>query len=301
MNNITNASKRDIFPRVRPQGGTINFEMEERAIFFEVIESAMTIDNREQFFLWARTELQHIFPHGAMMCGMRYVGAEGEDVQHIMGCNIPQAYLKILRHPGGLANSPIFAAWIQEQQPILIGPDSGSASNMPRSAWLERFRRAGMINLAAHGQCDLNKQIASYFQFSRIPAPLTWRHAHLLRLLVPHLHVALTRVVANQSARPRKPAPQQPGLTGREKEVMEWLCDGKSNREIAQVLNISEATVKHHVHHILARLNVNTRTQAVAKTMALKLVRARLVLLLYASAELLLQGQELLGICCAAA
>ena len=52
-------------------------------------------------------------------------------------------------------------------------------------------------------------------------------------------------------------------LSVREREVLSLIVDGRSNREIAAVLGITEGTVKCHVSVILMRLNVHDRTQAV--------------------------------------
>ncbi|MGC2368617.1 MAG: response regulator transcription factor, partial [Candidatus Sulfotelmatobacter sp.] len=52
-------------------------------------------------------------------------------------------------------------------------------------------------------------------------------------------------------------------LTAREMEVLGKLAVGKSNKEIGVVFNISEATVKVHVTHILEKLKVTGRTEAI--------------------------------------
>src|ERR1700691_6151936 len=61
-------------------------------------------------------------------------------------------------------------------------------------------------------------------------------------------------------------------LSAREKEVLNLMVGGKSNREIATDLGITEATVKCHVSVILMRLNVNDRTQAVVTALQRGLV-----------------------------
>ncbi len=53
------------------------------------------------------------------------------------------------------------------------------------------------------------------------------------------------------------------GLTQREKDVLEQLCQGASNKEIAERLFISQKTVKSHLRSIFEKLNVSDRTQAV--------------------------------------
>jgi DNA-binding CsgD family transcriptional regulator len=54
------------------------------------------------------------------------------------------------------------------------------------------------------------------------------------------------------------------GLSRREAEVLRWLTEGKRDGEIAVILGISARTVQHHLQRIYAKLNVETRTAAVA-------------------------------------
>ncbi len=61
-------------------------------------------------------------------------------------------------------------------------------------------------------------------------------------------------------------------LSSREMEVLQLLMSGKKNKDIANMLGITEATVKSHVSAILMRLNVNDRTEAVVTALRRGLV-----------------------------
>ncbi len=50
-------------------------------------------------------------------------------------------------------------------------------------------------------------------------------------------------------------------MTKRERQVIELIADGDTNKEIAQKLHLSTYTVKSHVHNILEKLALNTRVQ----------------------------------------
>jgi DNA-binding NarL/FixJ family response regulator len=56
---------------------------------------------------------------------------------------------------------------------------------------------------------------------------------------------------------------RRPDLTSREREILRLIVNGLSNKEIASRLNVAEVTVKLHVGHILEKLEVADRTQAV--------------------------------------
>ncbi|HEX3170180.1 MAG TPA: response regulator transcription factor [Burkholderiales bacterium] len=78
------------------------------------------------------------------------------------------------------------------------------------------------------------------------------------------------------TARAAFPTPSEPSpeaLTARQREVLELLCEGLQNKQIARRLNIAAATVKIHVANILRALNVSSRLQAAVVAMSLGLIR----------------------------
>lgn len=63
-----------------------------------------------------------------------------------------------------------------------------------------------------------------------------------------------------------------PGVTKREREVLRLLADGKRNEAVASVLGISPLTVRSHVKKAMAKLEADTRTQAVANALRQSLI-----------------------------
>jgi len=80
---------------------------------------------------------------------------------------------------------------------------------------------------------------------------------------------ALATAVLQQS---RPPHELVEPLTAREAEVMQLLASGRTNKEIAQRLGVTEHTVKFHVNSILGKLGVATRTEAVVHAARLGIV-----------------------------
>lgn len=63
--------------------------------------------------------------------------------------------------------------------------------------------------------------------------------------------------------------PVAPDLTAREREVLSWVAQGKTNAEIAELLWLAPSTVRKHLENVYAKLGVNTRTAAVARFLGL--------------------------------
>jgi DNA-binding NarL/FixJ family response regulator len=83
-------------------------------------------------------------------------------------------------------------------------------------------------------------------------------------LCSPRIAAELFRRVGDRTDTRQVSSVPGPSLTSRERQVLGLLRQGLSNKEIGGTLNISAATVKSHVHHLLDKLQVTSRTQAAA-------------------------------------
>ena len=88
---------------------------------------------------------------------------------------------------------------------------------------------------------------------------------HPLGVVAAAIFVAGVLVGADSMSRSR--------LTGREREVLGLVADGKSNKAICRVLDLAEPTVKNHVTALLRKLGVSDRTQAVVEAIRLGLIQ----------------------------
>jgi DNA-binding NarL/FixJ family response regulator len=84
-----------------------------------------------------------------------------------------------------------------------------------------------------------------------------------IQVLPPHLTGSLFSQVVEQAIHSSKPSAivESVRMTKREKQVIELISDGATNKEIAQKLHLSTYTVKSHVHNILEKLALSTRIQ----------------------------------------
>jgi DNA-binding NarL/FixJ family response regulator len=89
-------------------------------------------------------------------------------------------------------------------------------------------------------------------------------------ILQPELTSQLLRRLAGQSQ--QDPGERSDPLTPREREVLQLVARGRTNREIGQEIGLSLSTVKTHLEHIIEKLGVSDRTQAAVRAAALGLL-----------------------------
>lgn len=213
-----------------------------------------------QFKDWTRTRLRRVFPHGALGCGYGRLHAGGVAIDGIIAVDYPLAHLRNICNAAGGIDTPILRRWLMTREPQLFDASAPEPDTPPD--WLANFRAADMRNAAAHAVYDTQRCMGTYHSFHRIPGRLGASHALQLKELAPILHETMCRLVGPLSPQLQDTSPLA-RLSPREQEVLAWVGQGKLNNEIAQLLFISEITVKHHLTNIFQKLGVSNRVQLV--------------------------------------
>lgn len=246
---------------------------EQRLGLLDAIDALEAVTSVPALCRCADGPLQGLLPHAGFVCGVGSSIAKWQP-DWLVNHRFPTPYLGVIRQANGGYDSEMIQRWRCTREPVAADPGA-ETGRWWGDGWMAGAVAAGVTNLIGHGFIDLNGEGASYFCFIRIPEPLGERHVYVMKRLIPHLHVALMR------ARPpaAEPPPAQdwaareaPLLSARQMRILDWLSHGKTNMEIAAILDTSENNVKYHLKAIFNKLNVISRTQAVAKAVAMKLV-----------------------------
>jgi DNA-binding CsgD family transcriptional regulator len=88
-----------------------------------------------------------------------------------------------------------------------------------------------------------------------------------LQLFAVHAQDTAMRVLVSEALQPERPS-----ITPREMEVLRWTMDGKTAKEVGDLMNITERTAIQHLQNAMRKLDCNSKHQAVLKALRLGLI-----------------------------
>lgn len=256
---------------------TVHLTPFQTEAFMEIVTASLDVTRRTHLFSWLQGSFQALIPHEIMVCGIRT--GEGDHIQfdHFSSTRyFTDQHLEEATRPNHGVIWRAMAAWSKAHKPIFIaeGLAKGEFSlhSVPFVEPVGELQKAELKNMVAYGVSG-HAGVSSFFCFSRVNAPLDSQCAYILQLLIPHLHVMLSRLMAAGIKPLQASATTTKTITSREAEILQWVHEGKTNQNIAEALHISALTVKNHVQSILRKLDVQNRSHAAVKAMNLGLIK----------------------------
>ena len=242
---------------------------EECGFLARTLLASRRVSLRHHFFSWVQGPVQSLIPHEILLCGLTHESGYLLHERFVACRYFKDEHYHAAIHPGHGVIAQLSQQWSAGRAPCMFPPRTPETSD-----WEARLVELELKNIVFHGLGGVDGQIKGYVSFSRVRGPLDSRLALYVEMLQPYLLVTLARVLANEAGADTQL--RRPGglVSAREIEVLCWVRDGKTNDEIAEILGLSMLTVKNHLRHAMKKLVVRTRGQAVAKAIALGLLRA---------------------------
>ena len=243
------------------------FDAEDKANLAVILERAAPIRTRQQFFNWTQGVLQTLIPHEILICCISNVlTGDWHKYYHSASRYFKDAHFAGVCAEDGLLPR-LIQKWMQSELPVYL---TESAEPGPRTthfdrAFLPALKELELRNAVVHGLRGPDGGLKSFLCFSRIHGPFSDKLGHGVHLLAPNVVEVLCRVLSAEGSVERNGV----SISKREREILQWVRDGKSNAEIAQILELSPLTVKNHIQNIRAKLGVHTRGHAVARALSL--------------------------------
>lgn len=263
-----------------PQSGSDLNQLttEESLRFLRIVAKTLQIKCHYDLFLLMQGEVQFFIPHPIM------ISAWGDFSKWNLTVDVISAIPRV--RTGQLNGCTIdnhcsinnliknlHARWVAlEQQPLLVSNDRNKYLICPMSNCALNAALQSMGSALVHGIHDQRDRTDSLYvalsPSSNVNRYGQDRFPFLMDTLISLIDAAFRRVAGLKFAHTATDGDSlrdYAGLSVREMDIMGIVSEGRTNLEIAEILNISAFTVKNHVQRILRKLGATNRTEAVAK------------------------------------
>jgi transcriptional regulator EpsA len=243
---------------------------DESERFVQVVSECVRIRRHVDLYRWLSGEVQHFLPHDILITAWGDFGSW--DLKLDLASGLPGVRTAMLEHCrlDGLLR-PAYARWVAaSRKPVLFAPSETAAAVQGCACAVHGALRQ-MRGMLVHGVHDKRSGHDSLFiaftsgSFTR--GMSLQRFLGFLDPLVAQIDASFrkTPVLVLGDGHAASDGCKALDLSARELEVLESMCSGRTNLEIAAALAISPFTVKNHVQRIFRKIGVTNRTQAAAR------------------------------------
>ena len=247
---------------------------------FEALTSASEVSTHYGFNQWLQQDVQALLPHETLVAVWGDFAA-GE-FNYDLTSSVPGIKSSVLERADQL-NSAMLSLWhslqSSEQNWMVVEDFCGLGEKLGLNMSTPMFKRfsENVEAVLVFGlRCNRGPEDCLYiFSLTDMNHGID---PSVLNVLISHVDASLRRVARKAPRLSSKHFAQSADLqqlSAREREVMRWVGEGKSNEEIGLILEISRNTVKNHLKRIFNKLGVSSRSQAVRRYMNERTVKRK--------------------------
>lgn len=209
------------------------------------------------------TRAKDFLPFESVIGSLVRLGPQGtfQGFSEVLNVSFPEEWLYLYWKNRYADVDPVLRALMQSQGTQVWSQVYANVTTEREKEFVETATSFGLTDGVTTGSLDPSCGVATIFAFAGGDTAEHARFVKFLDYLGQHLHWALVRAVSKTS-----PSTDMcvTTLSPREVTILNWIKNGKTNWEISQIIGITERTVRFHVETIFSKLDVSSRTQAVA-------------------------------------
>jgi DNA-binding CsgD family transcriptional regulator len=242
----------------------------QQSLILEAIAFAAAVDTVEDLDRLLDGPLYQLLEFEFAICGIGVSLEKGCYGHKFHRRGFPLEYFDDLQKPDGTVNSPLMKIWRETRKPVYF--QSGRDDDAFPADWVEVFNKHDLRNTVGTAILDRLDVVSNYLVFARLKNEVGPRDAQILELLTPTLCSAVVRALRFVEPEDVFAGAVHNVFSRKQCNVLKWIYHGKTNWEIAKILDMNEETVKYHVEQAMMKLDVKTRAQAVGRAIEIGLI-----------------------------
>ena len=206
---------------------------------------------------------QKFFPCEYGLAGVVRINAQGtiEEWCHLLNINYPSDWVYEYSKNGYTEVDPVLTAYAKSYETQVWKGSSRKLASKRQNEFIEHAKSFGLASGITSGSLDRARGLCSFVSLASSSSnnQFNKHYAGVFEYLVQRLHTALVKNTPTTTDDESTNI-----LSVREMSVLKWMTQGKTNWEISRILGVSERTIRFHVESIFSKLDVTSRSHAVA-------------------------------------
>lgn len=211
----------------------------------------------------ALVQFQNLFPFSRVIGGLARLTPNGhfDGFTNVINVSYPDEWIKLYWQNGYFEVDPVFQTALNKPGTQHWGTTYRGGTSPKQQEFMATAKEFGLVDGITTGSADPACRVATFCSFASASSVDAARYVPLIEYFGRYVHMALLRTAPAKAQSMDRCVKK---LTLRELTILNWVKNGKTNWEISQIIGVTERTIRFHVESIFSKLDVTSRSQAVA-------------------------------------